>query len=279
MNNNCKSKKELNMWLRIVLIMLSLILGVVVIALIFNPHEGDFVKIRIASIMSKIIAIIIVYTFTIYIDKKAIDFLGIKWKENSFKLCLIGCFIALLQFLFVVINGLIFNVTICENLNTNVNSVLIGTSIFFIHCIFVALSEEMLFRGYILGNLLMKMNERKAVIISSIIFFSVHYSSMGNILYYIDCLLMGVIFAYMYILSRSLYLPMGIHFMTDFLQYMILLDSPQNPYYLMKFKISNNINLGGLNLGPKIELIFIISDILILLSIIAYKRGLFSKSK
>lgn len=272
MNINNKSKKELNIWLKILLIMICIILGTILIALIFNPHEGDFINIRISSILVKILAIIIVLLFTKYIDKKTTGFLGLKFFKNSPKLFFIGCIIALVQFVFVLVVGLTFNVTTYKSINTGLSSILTGTIIFFVHCIFVALSEEMLFRGYILGNLLTKMNERKALIISSIIFLSVHYSTMGNILYYIDILLMGFIFAYLYVISHSLYLSMGIHFLTDFLQYMIMVDTVQNPCYFIQFKLSNNIFMGTFNLGPQIELIFIISDILILLFIFGYKK-------
>lgn len=272
MNINRKTKKELNIWLKILLIMMCIILGTILIALIFNPHEGDFINIRIASILVKIIAIVTVIIFTKYIDKKALTFLGLKDVKSNSKLLMIGCIITLVQFIFVITIGLVFNITTCESINTEPSSVLIGTAIFFVHCIFVALSEEMLFRGYIFGNLLTKMSEKKALVISSIIFLSVHYSTMGDILSYIDILLMGFIFAYVYVLSHSLYLSMGIHFLTDFLQYMFMVDIPQNPFYFIQFKLSHNIFIGTFNLGPEIELPFIISDILILLCIFGYKR-------
>lgn len=132
----------------------------------------------------------------------------------------------------------------------------------------------MLFRGYILGNLLEKYSEFKAIIISSIVFTTVHVSSVLKLIDYIDIFLMGVIFAYFYVITKSLYLSIGLHFFSDFIQEEIFMvqNTSSNPYSLMGFNTSNNLILGSVNLGPKIEFLFVFTEIIILFFIYLYKK-------
>lgn len=132
----------------------------------------------------------------------------------------------------------------------------------------------MLFRGYILGNLLEKYSEFEAIIISSIVFTAVHVSSVLKSVDYIDIFLMGVIFAYFYVITKSLYLSIGLHFFSAFIQEEIFMveNTSSNPYSLMGFNTSNNLILGSVNLGPKIEFLFVITEIIILFFIYLYKK-------
>ncbi|MBE6062634.1 MAG: CPBP family intramembrane metalloprotease [Clostridium butyricum] len=132
----------------------------------------------------------------------------------------------------------------------------------------------MLFRGYILGNLLEKYNEFKAVIISSILFTLIHVSSVLKLVDYLDIFLMGIIFAYLYVITKSLYLSIGVHFFSDFVQEEIFMvqNSSSNPYSIISFNISNNLIIGGLDFGPKIEVLFVLTEIIILFFIYLYKK-------
>lgn len=266
LRSNLKNKKELNVWLRIVLIFIAYIVVFIGTAIIFNAHDGEFWKIRIASIAIKIFMCITVILFTIFVDKKQIEFLGISLRKNSFKLFWIGSLIAVMEFCIILVSGIGFNIIKNVQWNNNYDYMFFSVAaVFFIHCVLTGLGEELLFRGYIFNNLLDKMSKKKAIIISSIIFLSVHFSSEGNVLSYVDIFLAGVIFAYLYMKSKSLYLPIGFHFMIDFLQYMIQIeDCPVNPYYLLKFNQSPKLLVNGVNLGEQMELIFVIIEILLL---------------
>lgn len=148
------------------------------IAIIFNPSEYEYIKIRIASFFTKIAIIIIAFLFTKYIDNRNLSFLGIKFKKRkSIKLFGIGCLIVLCQL--IVIDTIAYSFKFIEDgyFNFSWEILYMGIFIFFIHTIFTGISEEMLFRGYILGNLLTKYNELKAVIISAILFTVIHISS------------------------------------------------------------------------------------------------------
>lgn len=86
---------------------------------------------------------------------------------------------------------------------------------------------------------------------------------------------MGIIFAELFLISKSLYLPIGVHFLSDFIQEEIfrVIAVNENPYAVIKFNISNNIIINGSKLGSKIEILFVISEIIILIFIYFYRKN------
>ncbi len=97
----------------------------------------------------------------------------------------------------------------------NIKDLLLSFGVF----IFVALTEELLFRGYILSNLMDSFNKYVALTISAI-FFSLmhapnpHISLMGLIAIAIA----GFLFGLPYIYNRSLWFPIALHFSWNFCQ-------------------------------------------------------------
>ena len=275
MKNEDSKPQHGNAWSKIILAMIAFFFQFIVIGITFNPHPNEFIKIRIASFLTKICIIIIACLFTKYIDKRRFDFLGIKFEKfRSLKLFGTGCLIVLIQLIFIDTCAYLFKFVEDSLFNFSAQSVLIGILIFFIHTLFTGISEEMLFRGYILGNLLEKYSEFKAIIISSILFTLIHVSSVLKFIDYLDIFLMGIIFAYLYTLTKSLYLPIGVHFFSDFIQedLFTVQNVASNPYSIISFSTNNDLIIGGLNLGSKIEFLFVITEIIILCFIYFYKK-------
>ena len=79
----------------------------------------------------------------------------------------------------------------------------------------VALQEEVLYRGYITLNLL----DRGPVVIilaSTLIFAAIHLlTNRANFYQILSWLISGAIFAYAYLISGSIWVPIVIHFATD----------------------------------------------------------------
>ena len=261
--------------LKIFLSILAFFVSFIVIALTLRPEQNEFVKLRIANLLTKFYIIIIAFIFTKYIDKRDSDFLGIKFeKYRSLKLLLSGCLIVSLQLFFIDTCSYYLGFVEDGIISFSAKSIFIGIIVYLVHTFFTGLSEEMLFRGYILGNLLEKYSEFKAIIISSIVFTAIHVSSVLKLVDYIDIFLMGLILAYFYVITKSLYLSVGLHFFSDFIQEEIFMvqNTSSNPYSLMSFNTSNNLILGNVNLGPKIEFLFVITEIIILFFIYLYKK-------
>lgn len=88
-------------------------------------------------------------------------------------------------------------------------------------CLFVlvAFSEELLLRGYVLNNLMKSMHRMVALLVSSVFFslmhiFNAHFSWIA----FWNILLAGILLGLPYIYTRSLWLPIALHFSWNFFQ-------------------------------------------------------------
>lgn len=87
----------------------------------------------------------------------------------------------------------------------------------------VAIGEEMIFRGYILNNLLYSFDKRSALIISGFIFALFH--SMNPSVSWISILNIiagGVLLGALYLHKKNIWMPIGFHFAWNFVQGPIL---------------------------------------------------------
>jgi membrane protease YdiL (CAAX protease family) len=94
--------------------------------------------------------------------------------------------------------------------------------------IFVAFSEEMIFRGYLLRKLLGICNKYVAIFISAAIFSLIHITNPGyDVFAFINIFIIGVFFALMYIYTNSLWFVVGIHFSWNLTQELLGLDTSE----------------------------------------------------
>lgn len=112
----------------------------------------------------------------------------------------------------------------------------------------VSVSEEMLFRGYVLRNLMGSMNKFLALIISAILFALLHaanpnLSLVGNI----NLFLAGILLGLPYIYTKNLMFPIAFHFSWNFFQSIFGFNvSGLDSYSMLTFQISDkNIWNGG----------------------------------
>jgi len=87
----------------------------------------------------------------------------------------------------------------------------------------IAVSEELIFRGYVLKNLMKSFNKWIALSISAFLFTIVHYSNTGiPAIGVLNTLLGGLVLGIAYIITTSLWLPIFFHLSWNFLQGPIL---------------------------------------------------------
>ncbi|MCK9413850.1 MAG: CPBP family intramembrane metalloprotease [Prolixibacteraceae bacterium] len=83
----------------------------------------------------------------------------------------------------------------------------------------VAFTEELFFRGYILNNLMCSMNRWIALGISSMFFSAVH---MGNAHFtsfsFLSIVMAGLLLGLPYVFTKSLWMPIALHFSWNFFQ-------------------------------------------------------------
>lgn len=85
--------------------------------------------------------------------------------------------------------------------------------------IFVAIAEEMVFRGYILNNLMQSTNRYAALIISALIFGLAHATNPNfSWVAFINIILAGLILGINYIYTQNLWYAVVLHFAWNFLQ-------------------------------------------------------------
>lgn len=159
-----------------------------------------------------------VYFFRKIIDRKSFTSLGFSLKGKG-KDIFMG-----VVFPIVAIGGgslilyALNNVTF-STVGVNLNILLIN----FIIYIIVALKEEIVFRGYILNNLMGSMNKYWALSISALLFALVHlFNSNISLLGIINIFLIGLLLGIVYIHTKNLWFAICFHLFWNFIQGPIL---------------------------------------------------------
>lgn len=144
--------------------------------------------------------------------------------------------------------------------------------VYFILFIFVGFAEELLSRGYIIGAMEVSSNNKLfAVMVSAVIFSLMHYGNNGfSLIPFLNIFLVGILFGFMYVKTKSIWLSTGFHITWNFFQgciYGMPVSGITTPkLYEMTF-VGNSILNGG-TFGPEGGLIVTIVIILMLVSLI-----------
>jgi membrane protease YdiL (CAAX protease family) len=169
-------------------------------------------------LITLLIAAVTVYFFRIFVDKKDLSSLGLPLK-NNLSHGATGFFLALLL-LGIGTLILIANKNLqWTGINFNFPQLFIGVAGMAI----VAFWEELVFRGYILNNLMESVNKYMALVYSALLFALVHYNNPGmNIISMVNILLAGLLLGINYIFTRNLWFGILFHFAWNFYQGAVL---------------------------------------------------------
>lgn len=155
-----------------------------------------------------------IFIFRLYVDRESFISLGFypvaAYRETIAGIMSGAIMITIGFFVLIILKEIHFTNASFEPVN-----LLITFGLF----IFIAISEELIFRGYILNNLAKSMHPIIALLITSILFSIIHYPngdftwlSFGNLV------LAGIILGLPYIYTKSLWFPIGLHFSWNFFQ-------------------------------------------------------------
>ena len=110
------------------------------------------------------------------------------------------------------------NVTLINSLSNPQFSVFSIT--FLILFILVGISEEMFFRGYVMSTMASRGNKKWVIYVVSAVIFSLAHVGNPNvsIIGLVNIALVGVLFAYMFDATKSLWLPVGYHITWNYFQ-------------------------------------------------------------
>lgn len=125
--------------------------------------------------------------------------------------------------------------------------------------LFVALYEELLYRGYLLGYYIKQMPVYLSVVLSALVFALVHMANRNfSAMALVNILLVGIILGLIRIRGNSLWAPIGLHFLWNFFQGPVfgfsVSGSPRTHGIFMVW-IRGNENLTGGSFGPEASVI------------------------
>ncbi len=186
---------------------------------------------------------LLIWIFRKYVDKKSFVSLGFNKTHRSNDVAL--GFIFGFSIMFLAISSLLLTNQI-KFVKTDLSIMdLIYTIGLFT---FVAFTEELLLRGYILNNLMASFNHKTALIISAVLFSLMHAPNPSfNFIAMINLFLTGLLFGLPYLYTRSLWFPIALHFSWNLFQTLFGFNvSGKDTYSIIAIKHSiANIWNGG----------------------------------
>lgn len=214
-------------WLRVALFIIVFFAGAVTIGLLAgwmpaaSPGSDKTAKsvsalnrTSLFIVVDTLLSVVLTVLFRRFIDRRPVASLGFKWRHFQHHAITGFCLgVALLGLGTLV---LYFNKNLQWN---NIHFQADDLFIALVLMIMVALGEEMVFRGYILRNLLQSMNKWAALGMSAILFTIAHAGNPGiSAVAVINLMLGGLLLGINYIYTRNLWYALSFHLSWNFFQ-------------------------------------------------------------
>jgi hypothetical protein len=165
-------------------------------------------------LISTLLSVVLTVIFRRFIDRRPVASLGFKWDRYQHHaltgFCLGPALLGTGTLILFFHNNLQWN-----NVHFQPDDLFIALVLMMM----VALGEEMVFRGYILRNLLQSMNKWAALIITTLLFVIAHAGNPGiSVVAIINLLLGGLLLGINYIYTRNLWYALLFHLSWNFFQ-------------------------------------------------------------
>ncbi len=183
-----------------------------------NEQTKSLINFSVTYGIIAALALALTWIFRKIIDRKSFAELGfqIKGYKNE---AMLGIFISIALLGIGTIALIILGYLVFTGYNFDGSALLLELAIL----LMVSLTEEVIFRGYILHNLLQSMNKWVALLITSILFGLFHSSNPDvSVLAIVNVVLAGVVLGLNYIYTQNLWFGIGFHFAWNFFQGPIL---------------------------------------------------------
>lgn len=274
-----------NGWLRVLAIIIPyfVIVGVFqVIGFILSGMEFSDVNPEMTSEQKLIITFcsligtfLLIWIFMKFVDKEPFIKLGFQRKNRLIDfvvgILIGGVVMASGYALLLFLDEIQFEHTLFDT-----KEIILSISLFIV----VAFAEEVMFRGYILKNLMTSINKYVALIISSILFTIAHGLNPNiDLLSIINLFLAGIVLGSTYIYTKNLWFPIALHLSWNLFQTVFGFNvSGQDTYSLIEFSIKEDTLLNGGAFGFEGSLLSVISLTTLIISILIYYNRNNSKS-
>ncbi len=216
----------------------------------------------ILSFFSLLGTSLVIWVFMKFLDKEKFINLGFETKNrlNEFLIgIIIGAVIMSTGYLLLLLLGEIyFQKTIID-----FKEIILSIILFIV----IAVSEEILMRGYVLRNLMISFNKYVALLISAIVFSLIHgFNPNIDLFSMTNIFLAGILLGLSYIHTQNLWFPIALHLSWNLFQTILGFNvSGQDSYSLLEFSIKENSLLNGGEFGFEGS---ILSSIAMLITII-----------
>lgn len=201
------------------------------------------------------------------VDKEPFVKLGFQIKHRFYDILIgimIGCLIMMLGYAGLTwLNEIIF-----VKVNYDREELLLTIGIFTL----VAISEEVLFRGYVLRNLMVSFNPYIALIVSSSLFAILHgFNPNIDSFALFSLFLCGLSLGISYIYTKNLWFPIALHLSWNLFQSLFGFNvSGQDRYSLIEFSINEENLLNGGAFGFEGSYLSIIAAVITTIGIATY---------
>lgn len=160
------------------------------------------------------ISFLSVWIFRKAFDRKTFSSLGFKWKgfANERSIGFVSGLVAI-----TIIASILWAMQLLQWFTATINwaDLLVVTFIL----ILVSFSEELVFRGYILNNLMQSMPKMPALLVSALLFAGFHTLNPGmSLIGFLNIFIAGMLMGCNYIFSRNLWFSIFFHFSWNFFQ-------------------------------------------------------------
>lgn len=214
-------------WLRVVLFLLCYLLLILFSGSVWNVLLSESVEenrlktipsFYFSILLNFFISLVMVLFFRRVVDRKTVYSLGLQQKGFT-KEAVAGLLTGIL------INGSIATVLWLMQLMQWFTATIDPELFFysFLLLVLVAIGEELVFRGYVLNNLLQSIPKEAALLLSAIIFAVFHSLNPNfNLTAFLNILLAGILLGVNYIFTRNLWFGFLFHFTWNFVQGLVL---------------------------------------------------------
>jgi membrane protease YdiL (CAAX protease family) len=221
----------------------------------------------IISLFGVIGTFIVLWVFMKFVDKEKFANLGFQIK-NRLKDINAGLIFGFLIMGIGLILLLSLNQVEFLKLNFSFKELMLSILVYII----VSITEEVLFRGYILRNFMYSFNKYGALILSSLLFSLMHgFNPNMDWFSYLNLFLAGILLGASYVYTKNLWFPIALHFSWNFFQTLFGFNvSGQEFYSLIEFKITEKNILNGGDFGFEGSILSIIAEVLLIATIFVY---------
>ncbi|MCR2822769.1 CPBP family intramembrane glutamic endopeptidase [Lederbergia panacisoli] len=223
-------------------------------------------------VVSALCSIILMHFIPKWQKLGGLSHLGLQVKKGWFRFFLFGSLIGtvfqLIRFSVMYSTGAIR----IQNLSVDTNALMVSTIILLISTVYIGFAEEIVFRGYVVSIL---PYSPKIVVVISAILFTLGHLIDGDFAIARMCFLFiaGLFFAICYVVTRSLWFVVGIHWFWDFSWFYLGADGGTSSAKIINVAMNENMK-------PYYEWIdvVVVLGLLLLLLILTRKSFLLKKS-